>query len=260
MDNKEIVDKIKKLLSLAKSGNEHEARLAAEKASELLIKYNLSLAEIEKSQKLDVFDGKYGKRDYTFFKSRASMNQQYIFSLLQEFFFIAIVKGKALVKTEDTAKLYLCWSFIGRPINIEIAEYIHDFLSNKFDDLWRDYKKMFPKSKRKDFIIGLYSGLHTQLSERRKQTAETSKDLILSEETDLLKYMRQVFDNNVKEKSVKKVSVEDLATAMAGREAGQKLQIIPGISTETKEKTALGQVKSLNEGRGYGDINKTSEK
>lgn len=42
-----IYEKITKLLALSKSPNEHEAALAAERAQDLLLKYNLSLADIQ---------------------------------------------------------------------------------------------------------------------------------------------------------------------------------------------------------------------
>lgn len=48
MENKEkIIDKVRKLLALSTSPNEHEALLASTKASELLRKYNLTISAIE---------------------------------------------------------------------------------------------------------------------------------------------------------------------------------------------------------------------
>ena len=45
MINKNIFEKINKLLALANSSNENEATVAAQKASLLLAQYNLSLAD-----------------------------------------------------------------------------------------------------------------------------------------------------------------------------------------------------------------------
>jgi hypothetical protein len=48
MDRKtRIIDKIRKLLALANSGNEHEAALAASHAQRLLSEHNLAMADIE---------------------------------------------------------------------------------------------------------------------------------------------------------------------------------------------------------------------
>jgi hypothetical protein len=43
---KEMLDKVAKLLALASSPNEHEAALAASRAQEILMKYNLSVYEV----------------------------------------------------------------------------------------------------------------------------------------------------------------------------------------------------------------------
>jgi len=47
MVEEKVIDLIAKLLRLSTSSNEHEAALAASRAQELLIKHNLSMAEIE---------------------------------------------------------------------------------------------------------------------------------------------------------------------------------------------------------------------
>ena len=48
----EILEKIRKLLALAGNNpDEHEATLASERAQEMLLKYNLSLFEVENASK-----------------------------------------------------------------------------------------------------------------------------------------------------------------------------------------------------------------
>ena len=51
MDNNPIIEKIRKLLALANSSNEHEAALAASHAQRLLSEHNLAMADIESEQK-----------------------------------------------------------------------------------------------------------------------------------------------------------------------------------------------------------------
>lgn len=50
--NKEVIEKVKKLLALSKSSNEHEASTAMLQVQKLLVKYKLSMREIEE------FEGK----------------------------------------------------------------------------------------------------------------------------------------------------------------------------------------------------------
>jgi len=47
--NKKILEKIQKLLSLATSDNEHEAKAAMDKANALLVKHNLSMQEAKEN-------------------------------------------------------------------------------------------------------------------------------------------------------------------------------------------------------------------
>lgn len=56
MDKAPIIDKIKKLLALANSSNEHEAALAASHAQRLLSEHNLAMADIEAAHKPDRAD------------------------------------------------------------------------------------------------------------------------------------------------------------------------------------------------------------
>ena len=55
-NNQPIIEKIKKLLALANSSNEHEAALAASHAQRLLSEHNLAMADIEAAHKPDKAD------------------------------------------------------------------------------------------------------------------------------------------------------------------------------------------------------------
>lgn len=56
MDNSPVIEKIKKLLALANSSNEHEAALAAGHAQRLLSEHNLAMADIDASRQPDKAD------------------------------------------------------------------------------------------------------------------------------------------------------------------------------------------------------------
>jgi hypothetical protein len=56
LDKTPVIDKIKKLLALANSSNEHEAALAASHAQRLLSEHNLAMADIEAVHKPDKAD------------------------------------------------------------------------------------------------------------------------------------------------------------------------------------------------------------
>lgn len=56
MSDQRLIDKVRKLLALAESPNEHEAALAAERAQDLMLKYGIELAQVaaRKERKIGV--------------------------------------------------------------------------------------------------------------------------------------------------------------------------------------------------------------
>lgn len=56
MTEERLIDKVRKLLALAESNNEHEAALAAERAQDLMLKYGIELAQVaaRKERKIGV--------------------------------------------------------------------------------------------------------------------------------------------------------------------------------------------------------------
>lgn len=75
----QVVEKIQKLLALANSDNENEAKLASKKAHELMIKYNLSASEVEMINK-EYINKIVSIEPYT------KPHQKYIYSILMSFF------------------------------------------------------------------------------------------------------------------------------------------------------------------------------
>lgn len=55
-DKKEVIEKIKKLLALSNSSNEHEAALAASHAQRLLSEHNLAMTDVEARKEAEVAD------------------------------------------------------------------------------------------------------------------------------------------------------------------------------------------------------------
>jgi len=155
MDNTAIVAKIHKLLALATSDNEAEAALAASKAQTLLLEYNISEQELgayknEKSEKVtEVRTGGKNARNVSNWYNR-----------------LAWIVGKANLCNVLISGTGLIW--IGKPTNIEVAQFMADALSNDLqriaDILWKDEKsqarfycnlcfRVFPFDKAKDHSV-----------------------------------------------------------------------------------------------------------
>ena len=64
-EREKVYDKVRKLLALSTSPNEHEAALAAERARELLDKYQISLAEVDSAEFTEIIEGEGIKTGYS---------------------------------------------------------------------------------------------------------------------------------------------------------------------------------------------------
>lgn len=168
--NHKILDKIQKLLSLAQSSNPHEAELAMAKAQEFLLKHNLSLLELDNKRKyIHKQIGEVGRRNPT---------KSIIGTIISEFFFVEALWVFGYDQHKDQKGRVL--EIYGTPENIELAEYVHDYLHNITLKLWSDYKlDKKPDSgnkHRRTFIYGLLNGFYQKLE--TKVTENESKSLI----------------------------------------------------------------------------------
>jgi hypothetical protein len=238
-DNKqEIVEKVKKLLALAQSSNEHEAKLAAERATELLTKHNLTMDDVSrKGITIEHETRRLGRR--------ATPESKFILSLLEEFFFVHPVKTNIL----DTATFQFEKYFIllGRDHNVQIAAYVFDFLDRTFKNLFRDYKKANPKAKRQSFYLGLHAGLHEHLTEVRKRVHASTGIALVPVDAELERALEKM---GVK-RSKTRIKVDDDTALVAGIEQGRKIRIHGSVEGggATNTKSVGAEPRRIHSGR-----------
>ncbi len=120
-----LAARVRKLLALGSSPNQHEAELAAAKANQLLQQYNLNLLGTHEPQEfclhaVEVWTGK-----------RLGSEIKVISSLLGEFFFVF-----PLIEPGEGSRRLLIY---GEEANIEIAEYVFEYLLRVFRELRREH-------------------------------------------------------------------------------------------------------------------------
>lgn len=228
-----IIEKIKKLLALATSSNEHEARLAADKAQQLLVAHNLKLQDVEGTNKA------YTICEQSENKTRCSVQHKYVMSLINQFFFVETVQNRVL--NRHTLKRELRWMFVGEAHNVEIAIYMHDFFNKAFVRLWNNYKKEnnVGLRSRQSYMLGLHGGIYKQLSNTRK-SVESEMGLVVVKDTGISKFLMDTFDNLRKDKA-KKVDAGDMNAVNAGSKDGERLNIARGLGNSTEDKKSIGQ-------------------
>ncbi|MGZ3453383.1 MAG: SprT-like domain-containing protein, partial [Polyangiales bacterium] len=172
-----VLDRVAKLLALAESPNVHEAEAAMAAAQKLLLKHNLEER------------GRTHARGYAYKHvglpaSRHGEHEKILGTLLGRHFFVeAIWIPIYLVRQAKRATvLELC----GSPANLDIAEYVHGYLLETSERLWRDHKRALEISgdrDRRTFLAGVMTGFAHKL--RRETEKHREEGLVWVKDADL---------------------------------------------------------------------------
>lgn len=172
-----LIEKVKKLMSLATSSNEHEASLAATKVRELYLKYNLEQADLAGvgGQKSDLAHILISTG-----KKRLSLIEKKIISMLVEFYFVQVI----VVHEFDAKTLghYQALEVIGLKENALMAEYVYHFLL-------RACKSYAGTSMKLGLLDGFAQKLKGQAVNHRPQ----EKSLMVRAEAELEDYVHDYF-------------------------------------------------------------------
>jgi hypothetical protein len=181
MEKDKILDRIKKLLTLASSSNEHEARAAADKANELLVRHNLMMQDVTT----------YGEEEYVEHKHpghfRLPNDKGLLLILMHEHFFIHVVIGKPSLNTLPTI------NFLGKKSNIEVANYVYPYLlrAMRRGFLARKQAGLMQERDRLAYSTGFVNGLTEQLVATRKKT-EASMAMVVVKDPKLTNFVREL--------------------------------------------------------------------
>jgi len=227
IDNK-LLEKIKKLLSLATSDNENEAKLAAEKANELLLRHNLSRQHIDQISTESYEKGVLDE------KRRQSVEEKFIRMILCKFFFVQIITTRKF-SVERDARISVV-EILGETTNVQIATYTYSFLLRKFRELWESFKTSTgaETATKQSYYWGLYLGLSAQLESQKQKIVHENID----SNSNALVVVNAALDNfvNAQYAKLRRTSVSvggrhDGNAISAGKTDGGKIRINRGISS-----------------------------
>lgn len=155
MLNKSLLEKINKLLALANSPNENEAALAAEKATELLTKYNLTIADLGPGEEEDVTTG------------TVETTSRYVAWKMLILAGIATANGCRAMRSKHNGNMTL----IGMQTNITVSQRLYQYLTKAVERLAKRHKgkgRAFLHA----FRVGCATRLRHRLEQRRKDMEE----------------------------------------------------------------------------------------
>lgn len=216
--NNKMAEKIKKLLNLANSCNENEAKLAAEKANEIMTRYNLSICDVQIDD--------YSKENLHTSK-RATSEWKFIMHILDECFFVTTYKARCRKTGITTMQMY------GTKTNTEIAGYIAGYLKIAMPRLFAEWKKANNASakQRQAFYLGFSKGLIKQLK-AKQQVVSDELGLVIVRDPQLNKHLNQIGCRSTSAKIQ-----HDAQASGAGYQQGENFKIKRGLG-ETQSNNA----------------------
>lgn len=216
--------KVHKLLALADNNpDEHEARAAFARASELMLAYNLDGLEAEgaRQRTRDREHLDYAYRQLGRASARVAHHHYVIAGILQKFFFVQCL----WVEHYDvqTGKKGHLLEVMGTHANVSMADYVHACLLRQSEALWLAYKKehqIKDRSAKRQYLDGLLEGFRRQLEKTTVESAE--RGLIWVGDAGLDRYTRR---RHPKVTRSKLGGVPLSEARAAGVKAGAKLRL-----------------------------------
>jgi hypothetical protein len=157
-----ILRKLRKLLALADSPNQHEAEAAMKAAQRLMLQYNLDLGARHAS-------AGYRVKHFGAPRARQPGWHKLLVGLLAEHFFVHVVWVQTVDRSgEPPFKPGWVPEIMGTPENLEFAEYVYHFLIDTSERLWRGHKRaqrLTGDRERQRFLAGVMVGFRRKLHE-----------------------------------------------------------------------------------------------
>jgi hypothetical protein len=204
-----VLDRIRKLLALAGSPNQHEAEIAMRKAHELMLRHNIEVAatHVERS---------YEIRHLGDPQRRGTRVESEIAALLSELFFVKVIRVPVYVPL--AGKSGLVYEIAGTRANVEMASHVWAFLLATADRLWAENRHDARVRGGRDRLIyqsGVIGGFRDKLLSERTGLKQTG--LIWVGDRDLDRFYRARHPHM----TTRRHHVRINGAHAAGREAGR---------------------------------------
>ncbi len=166
---RQVIDKVRKLLALGGSDNEHEAALAVRRASELLARHRLDLDALAETEGLVHRSINTGGRTLP-------AHRKAICAILETCFPVRVICASIYDPLTDVALRTI--ELLGREGDVAIAEHCYHFLEDRLEALWRSSRHAFAangRTAKRSYFLGLLVGFRQTLEQGRtaKQSGKT---------------------------------------------------------------------------------------
>jgi hypothetical protein len=170
LESERVLEKVKKLLSLAQSSNAHEAELATIKANNLLLRHHLDyMNQREERIYMDRF----------LMRKRKDSKICAIYSILKHFIVKAVI---------SQGKNSCCLEVSGLQTNVKLAGYVSSFLDHELDYLWEEAKKnhhLQGLRAKNSFFLGIAAGYDEKMKKSKMNFCEADRRALVVAEKKL---------------------------------------------------------------------------
>lgn len=169
-EGRKIIQRVNKLLRLASSDNEHEAALAMERATELLYRHNLAMANLDERSDCVRLLIQTGKKQIPTWRKN-------ICCILMDYFFVEVVFSSFYdAQRQDSYKALV---LLGRAENVPVAEHCYHFLEQQLAVLWEKNRHRFQgntRTAKNSYYLGLLDGFTQKLTEQAEKVFRKHQD------------------------------------------------------------------------------------
>lgn len=221
------LDRIRKLLALAGSPNQHEAEMAMKKAHELMLRHNIEAAQTKR-------DDLYEVRHLGDPHKRGTRVEAEIAGLLSESFFVKVIRVPVYLPL--AGKSGQVYEIAGTHANVEMAAHVYAFLLATSARLWRENRgdaRVRSGRDRMSYQSGVIGGFREKLVAERTELRGTGLVWVGDRSLDAYYHARHP---RIEHRS-RRVRID--GAHAAGREAGRTVVLHRPVTTGPSGGTRL---------------------
>ena len=172
-----IIRRVHKLLALAGSENEHEAALAMQRATQLLLRHNIEMTTAgnagdnpsDHSSTCVRLLIKTGKKQIPSWRKA-------ICRILKDYFFVEVIFSSLYdAQRRDSYKTI---ELLGRSENVPVAEHCFYFLEQQLESLWGKNRQRFKgntRTAKNSYYLGLLHGFSQKMAEQAQNMSQGAR-------------------------------------------------------------------------------------
>lgn len=206
-----VLERVRKLLALAASSNQHEAENAMRRAHELMLRHNIDVAAAREKSEFEV-------RHVGDPLKRVTRVELDIVNVLASFFFIEAIRIPTYVARAG-ARGHV-FELCGTRANVEMAVHVYEFLLATAGRLWEDNRRDARVTSGRDrlaYMAGVIRGFHDKLQGERVQLRGTG--LVWRGDKRLEEFYRARYPRISRRRRTERIT----GAHQAGREAGRQI-------------------------------------